>query len=87
MGFIIPMNFVLYITVSYVQMLSVYLFSERRTEELQLWNVLPLMTIYTGLYLRTVRTIAYFKEFFLKQSYDDPWNPVKSSSMAKKYGF
>ncbi len=87
MGFIIPMNILLYMTVSYIQMLSVYIFSERRKEELKLWNVLPLMTIYTGLYLRTVRTIAYFKEFFLKQSYDDPWNPVKSSRMAKRYGF
>ena len=86
MGFIIPMNFVLYISVSYVQMLSVYLFSERRKEELKLWNVLPLMSIYTGLYLRTVRTVAYVKEFFFKQSYDDPWNPVKSSSKAKQYG-
>jgi len=86
MGFIIPMNFVLYISVSYVQMLSVYVFSERRKEELKLWNVLPLMTIYTGLYLRTVRTIAYVKEFVFKQSYDDPWNPVKSSSKAKQYG-
>lgn len=86
MGFIIPMNFVLYITVTYVQMLSAYIFSERRQEEKKLWNVLPLMTIYTGLYLRTVRTIAYFKEFFLKQSYDDPWNPQKSSRMAKRYG-
>ncbi|MDE0472201.1 MAG: glycosyltransferase, partial [Ekhidna sp.] len=86
MGFIIPMNFVLYISVSYIQMLSVYLFSERRKEELKLWNVLPLMSIYTGLYLRTVRTVAYVKEFFFKQSYDDPWNPVKSSSKAKQYG-
>ena len=27
------------------------------------------------------------KEFFFKESYDDPWNPVKSSRMAKRYGF
>lgn len=85
--FIIPMNILLYMTVSYVQMLSVYIFSERRKEELVLWKVLPLMTIYTGVYLRIVRSIAYAKEFFFKESYDDPWNPVKSSSMAKKYGF
>ncbi|MEM7551863.1 MAG: glycosyltransferase [Bacteroidota bacterium] len=84
--FIIPMNIVLYMTVSYVQMLSAYIFSERRKEELQLWNVLPLMTLYTGLYLRIVRTIAYYKEFFLKESFNDPWNPEKSSRMAKRYG-
>ncbi len=85
--FVILMNITLYMVVAYIQMLSAYIFSERRKEELKLWNVLPLMTIYSGLYLRIVRTSAYIKEFFFKESYDDPWNPEKSSSMAKRYGF
>ena len=85
--FVLPMNLLLYMGVSYLQMLSVYVFSERRKEELKLWKVIPLMTLYTGLYLRTVRTLAYFKEFLFKESYDDPWNPVKSSRMAKRFGF
>ena len=71
---------------SYVQMLSIYIFSERRKEELQLWAVVPLMTIYTGTYLRLVRTVAYYKEFFFKRSYEDVWNPYKSSIQAKRYG-
>jgi len=41
MGFIIPMNLTLYIFVSYIQMLSVYIFSERRKEELTLHSPLP----------------------------------------------
>ncbi|TKG93759.1 glycosyltransferase [Puteibacter caeruleilacunae] len=85
--FIIPMNFTLYTAVAFAQMLSIYIFSERRNEELKLWKYAPLMTLYTGTYLRIVRTIAYVQEFVFKKSYDDPWNPVKSSSQAKMHGF
>lgn len=84
--FIIPMNFTLYFTMSYVQMLSIYVFSERRKEELYLWPYVILMTIYTGTYLRIVRTIAYYKEFFFKRSFEDVWNPYKSSIQAKRAG-
>lgn len=84
--FIIPMNITLYIVFSYVQMLSVYLFSERRNEELSLWKFVWMMPIYTGAYLRIVRTIAYYKEYFKRESYNDAWNPYKSSKMAKRYG-
>lgn len=84
--FIIPMNFTLYIAMSYVQMGSIMLFTERRKEEMQLMKYVPLMTIYTGLYLRITRTFAYYKEFFFKRSYEDVWNPEKSSKMAKRYG-
>lgn len=83
---IILMNITLYIVMSYVQMLSIYIFSERRKEELSLWKFVWMMPFYTGFYLRMVRSVAYYKEFFHKASYDDPWNPVKSSSMAKRYG-
>ena len=84
--FIIPMNITLYVVFSYVQMLSIYLFSERRQEELSLWKFVWMMPLYTGLYLRIVRTIAYYKEYFKKESFNDPWNPYKSSKMAKRYG-
>lgn len=85
--FVICMNLTLYFCVGYVQMLSAFIFSERRWEELKLWKYLPLMSIYTGTYLRIVRTIAYYKELVHRESYDDPWNPVKSSSQAKANGF
>ncbi|CAL2114668.1 poly-beta-1,6-N-acetyl-D-glucosamine synthase [Tenacibaculum sp. 190130A14a] len=85
--FVIPMNFTLYFVMSYVQMFSIYLYSERRKEELYLWPYVSLMSIYTGTYLRIVRTIAYYKEFFFKRSFEDPWNPYKSSIQAKRAGF
>lgn len=84
--FIIPMNLTLYVTFSYIQMLSIYIFSERRKEELTLWKFVWIMPFYTGAYLRIVRSIAYYKEYFHKASYKDLWNPVKSSKMAKQYG-
>lgn len=84
--FIIPMNITIYCLFSYVQMGSIYLFSERRKEELYLWPYVILMTLYTGTYLRIVRTAAYYKEFFFKRSFEDPWNPTKSSMQAKMNG-
>ena len=87
LNFIVYMNLTLYFCVGFVQMTSIYIFSERRKEELYLWRYLPLMSIYTGLYLRMVRSRAYVDEWFFRKSYDDPWNPVKSSSQAKLNGF
>lgn len=47
---------------------------------------LPGMVLYFGYYLRFVRTTAYIQELVWKKSYDDPWNPPKSSRIAKKLG-
>jgi cellulose synthase/poly-beta-1,6-N-acetylglucosamine synthase-like glycosyltransferase len=84
--FILPMNFTLYFVMNYVQMTSISLFSERSKEERYLWPYVALMTLYTGTYLRIVRTAAYYKEFFFKRSFEDPWNPYKSSIQAKRAG-
>ncbi|GAB1307943.1 glycosyltransferase [Urechidicola sp. KH5] len=83
--FVIAMNLTLYIVMSYIQMLSIYLFSERKKEEFYLWPYVVFMSIYTGTYLRIIRTIAYYKEFFFKRSFEDSWNPYKSSIQAKRY--
>ncbi len=84
---IIPMNILLYTCSGYLQMTAIAWFSERREEERYLWWYVPLMKIYTGWYLRLVRTRAYIDEFFFKKSYDDVWNPKKSSLQAKMNGF
>jgi cellulose synthase/poly-beta-1,6-N-acetylglucosamine synthase-like glycosyltransferase len=47
--FVIPMNITLYFVMNYVQMCSIYLFSERRKEELYLWKYVSLMTFSTGM--------------------------------------
>lgn len=84
---IVPMNITIYLVAGIVQMTSITYFSERKEEERYLWYYLPLMKIYTGWYLRVVRTRAYIDEFFFQKSYDDIWNPKKSSLQAKINGF
>ncbi|MEM1121284.1 MAG: glycosyltransferase, partial [Bacteroidota bacterium] len=84
---IIYMNLTLYMVAGYVQLATILLLSERWKEELKLAFYVPLMPIYTGVFLRIVRTRAYFHELIWKMSYEDPWNPVKSSSQAKANGF
>ncbi len=85
--FIVMMNFTLYMTSGFLQMFMSYLYSERRKQELNLWPYIPLVTFYNGFFLRLARTRAYIQEIFFKKSYDDPWNPVKSSHQAKIHGY
>jgi len=71
----------------FMQQLSLSLWSERSDEERVLWWYVPLMVFYVAFFLRFCRTLAYFKEFFFKASYRDPWNPQKSSYQALKNGY
>jgi hypothetical protein len=69
-----------------MQFASIMLMVRNPREKHRLLLYLPAMVFYTGYYLRIVRTIAHYKEFFHKESYDDPWNPLKSSLKAKHSG-
>ncbi len=84
--FLLPLKMLIYTTASFVQFLVIIALSERGRSEWKLVIYLPLMMIYTGYYMRTIRTIAYFKELLFYSSYDDPWNPQKSSKKAKEFG-
>jgi len=84
---IILMNLTLYIVSGYIQLLTVLVLSERPREESVLFLYVPLMPLYTGVFLRYVRTRAYLHELFWKMSYHDPWNPFKSSRQAKANNF
>lgn len=44
----------------------------------------PLMPLYTGIYLRFIRTFSYIMELIHKRSYTDKWNPWKVSKVAKE---
>lgn len=82
--FIIVMNFCLYTSTNFFKFIVFSLFRERRNSELAYFlPYIPLMVIYMGYYMRIVRTIAHFQEIFLRKSYDDPWNPPKTSRHAK----
>lgn len=57
--------------------------SERRREDLFLWRFTPLMSPYTGYFLRLARLSAHLQELFFMRSYKDAWNPGKTSRYAQ----
>ncbi len=85
--FVITMNFFLYTCTNYFKFLVFSLFrTEKNVGITYFLPYMPLMVIYFGYYLRFVRTVAYIQEIFFKKSYDDPWNPPKTSKHAKELG-
>ena len=76
-------NIALYTFANYLQYFAIMLIVRNPEQKHRLFLYMPAMVFYTGYYLRIVRFIAHFKEFFLKESYRDPWNPLKSSMKAK----
>lgn len=85
-GYIIPMNYFLYLFSNIFQFFAVLILSERRHEEWKLSVYLPLIVPYIGIYLRAVRSLAYLQELLFKSSYKDLWNPPKTSEQAKAHG-
>lgn len=57
--------------------------SERAKDEKKLFLYLPLKIFYTGYFLRITRLIAHTIEIFFFSSYKDPWNPPKTSILAR----
>lgn len=84
---VIYTNILLYTTVNYFKFFLFSLFRKYKNATVSYFLLyIPLMVIYFGYFIRIVRSIAYVQEFFFKKSYDDPWNPPKSSAQAKKLG-
>jgi cellulose synthase/poly-beta-1,6-N-acetylglucosamine synthase-like glycosyltransferase len=84
--FILPMNYIIYLIFNILQFIAMMSLSERWKNDLKLAVYIPLVPIYAGLYMRIVRTIAYFQEAVYKKSYEDPWNPWKVSKKAMGEG-
>lgn len=82
--FIVPMNFILYTINNYFKFIVFSLFRERKNVKAEYFMLyMPLMAIYFGYFLRLVRTYAYLQELFFRRSYEDSWNPEKSSKQAR----
>ena len=81
--YIIPANVMIYTVANYLQFCCIMLMVRNPEQKHRLLLYLPAMVFYTGYYLRVVRTIAHAKELFHRASYNDPWNPLKSSLKAK----
>ena len=80
-------NILLYTFTNYVKFILYSLYRNRSHAPMYEFLIyIPCMVFYFGFYLRFVRTIAHFQEVVLKKSYEDPWNPVKTSRYAKELG-
>lgn len=84
--FILPLNYFIYLTFNILQFIAMLSLSERWKNDLKLAVYLPLVPFYAGLYMRIVRTTAYFQEIVYRKSYEDPWNPWKVSRKAMGEG-
>ncbi|MGE0636825.1 MAG: glycosyltransferase [Bacteroidia bacterium] len=82
--FIVPLNFILYTVNNYFKFIVFSLFRERKNVRAEYFMLyMPLMALYFGYFLRIVRTYAYLQELIFRRSYEDSWNPEKSSRQAK----
>lgn len=84
LGYVIVAGFILYSFSKVLEFIVVLLISDTRRDKLKYIVYLPAMVLYTGYYIRFIRTWAYIKEFLFRSSYSDPWNPYKTSSEAMK---
>jgi cellulose synthase/poly-beta-1,6-N-acetylglucosamine synthase-like glycosyltransferase len=83
--FIWPMSILLYMMANYVRFVLVLILShEDFKDRVKLLPFLPLMVLYNGFYMRIIRTVAHLSELFFWSSYNDEWNPQKTSRHAKK---
>jgi cellulose synthase/poly-beta-1,6-N-acetylglucosamine synthase-like glycosyltransferase len=80
------MKMILYGVSNLVQIVLACIVSERGKEELRYLLYVPFISLYDGYYLRVIRTIGYLREWFVSSSYDDDWNPRKTSLLAKQHG-
>jgi len=82
--FIVPMNLILYTLNNYFKFIVFSMFRDRKNVRNDYYMIyMPLMVLYFGFFLRFVRTFAYLQELLFKASYEDNWNPEKSSKQAK----
>lgn len=80
-------NFLLYTCTNFFKFVIYSVYRKRSHAPMSYFLIyIPCMVIYFGYYLRIVRTVAYLQEIFFKLSYNDPWNPQKTSAHAKRMG-
>ncbi len=84
--FLFIINFCLYTLANLLEFIvaSLLLGKSMKKNDYLLILFTPLMPIYTGFFLRIVRTYAYLMEFVHNASYRDAWNPWKVSRVTKE---
>lgn len=81
---IMIIGFILRSTFSICAFIVMQCISERPREERHLVAFLFLYTFYMGYFMRIVRLVGHTEELLLRTSYSDPWNPKKTSDIARQ---
>lgn len=88
LGYILMFNYLLFVGSNILQYAAIFFLvgDTMRKKDYQIAWFLPLMPIYSGIFLRVIRTYAQLMELIFKISYYDPWNPWKVSKQVKEKG-
>ena len=87
-SYILLTNYLLYIVDNYIKFgLIIYFLGDtfRKKDFLGVLYI-PLIPLYTGIFLKIVRIYAHLMEYLFKVSYYDKWNPWKVSRVVKQKG-
>ena len=83
---VLALGYFIRVCFSQFAFLLVLLVTERKKTALFLYRFTPLMSPYTGYFLRLARLSAHLQELFFRTSYKDAWNPKKTSRYAQLEG-
>ncbi len=84
--YLVVINYFLYVATNTIQYAVAWatLRGTLRRVDRRLLGMVFFMPIYTGIFLRLVRTFGHLMEIFHRVSYTDRWNPWKVSRVAKQ---
>lgn len=83
---VLALGYFIRVCFSQLAFILVLVVSERKRDVWFLYRYLPLMSPYTGYFLRIARLSAHLQELFFRRSYKDAWNPEKTSRYAQLEG-
>lgn len=82
----LPFKYGIYMVFTTITFIYALMINKNRKKILSKMIYIPLYPLYMGYFMRFVRTKAYFEEFFFYKSYQDNWNPMKTSRKAREFG-
>lgn len=83
---VLLLGYFIRVCLSQLAFILVLLVTERKKTAWFLYRFMPLMSPYTGYFLRFARLSAHLQELFFRTSYKDEWNPKKTSRYAQLEG-
>ena len=83
---ILTVGWLIRLALANIGFLILIVLTERPREEWKLIRFLPLTIFYTGYFMRIIRLIGHTSELFFFKSYEDTWNPQKTSVYARVEG-